>query len=258
MTALDAGTAAAVPLDDHQLAASLAETAGDLLLRVQGSGLVAGKALGATGDATSHQFLVGALAFARPDDRILSEEGSKDDSRHDPRVWIVDPVDGTREFSEGRDDWAVHVALVERHNVIAAAVAMPGLGVTFSTSQPAVLGPIGGPLTILVSRSRPPTVAVAVADALGGTLVGMGSAGAKAMAVVRGEAHAYLHAGGQYEWDSAAPVGVALAAGLHATRLDGSPLVYDQSDPLLPDVLICRREVAEQLLAAIAALAAHS
>ena len=193
-----------------------------------------------------------ALAAARPDDAVLSEEGADDPIRlRSQRVWIVDPLDGTREFSElDRDDWAVHVALWEDGELIAGAVALPAQGITLAT--PAVSPPPPAPSAprIVVSRTRPPAVALQVRDALGGVLVEMGSAGAKVAAVIQGRADVYVHAGGQYEWDSAAPVAVARAAGLHTSRVDGSPLQYNRPDPLLPDVVVCRPELAEAVLAA--------
>jgi 3'(2'), 5'-bisphosphate nucleotidase len=166
------------------------------------------------------------------------------------RVWIVDPLDGTREFSElGREDWAVHVALWQSGHLVAGAVALPVQGITLAT--PTVPAP---PATadkprIVVSRTRPPAIALAVRDALDGTLVEMGSAGAKVASVIRGLSDIYVHAGGQYEWDSAAPVAVARAAGLHTSRIDGSPLAYNQPDPLLPDLVVCRPEFADAVLA---------
>ena len=167
---------------------------------------------------------------------MLSEEAADDAARLTAdRVWIVDPLDGTREYGEGRSDWAVHVALVVDGTVVASAVALPGLAVTLDRRSPAVLAPPhdGGP-RLVVSRTRPPAIAEQVATALGGTLVPLGSAGAKAMAVVRGEADVYLHSGGQYEWDSAAPVGVAAAgraAHLADRRLAAS---LQPGEPLAP------------------------
>lgn len=174
-------------------------------------------------------------------------------------MWVVDPLDGTREFAEGRSDWAVHVALVVEHHPVVGAVALPGDGLVLDTSRPPVVPPAGDRrLRLVVSRTRPPELARSVAERLGADLIGMGSAGAKAMAVVRGEADIYLHAGGQYEWDSAAPVAVALAAGLHASRLDGSPLRYNQPDAYLPDLLVCRTELAAPVLEHCEDLAAAS
>jgi 3'(2'), 5'-bisphosphate nucleotidase len=194
------------------------------------------------------------LRRARPDDAILSEEELNDVARCAvDRVWIIDPLDGTREYSEGRDDWAVHVALALKGAPVAGAVALPGLGITLGTADPPSLSASSGKLRMVVSRTRPPREAEMVSAALDAELVPMGSAGAKAMAVVRGEADIYLHAGGQYEWDSAAPVAVALAAGLHAARLDGSALVYNQPNPYLPDLLICRRELVGPIMAALVA-----
>ncbi len=239
-------------MGDGALAVRLAQGAGDLLLDVRrelaGVGAAARKE---AGDRRSHEWLVAALAEHRPSDAVLSEEGEDDAARLSAdRVWIIDPVDGTREFSElERDDWAVHVALWERGEIAAAAVALPAQGLTLSTAEPPVLPPaLPGPPRLLVSRTRPPRWTGPLAERLGAELVPMGSAGAKAMAVVQGRADVYVHAGGQYEWDSAAPVGVARAAGLHASRIDGSPLRYNQPDPLLPDLLLCRREWAAQLL----------
>ena len=239
-------------MTDAELAIRLAETAGELLLNLRRSGLVTGKALGGAGDAVAHQFLVQALAHQRPDDGLLSEEGAADPARLEKsRVWIVDPLDGTREYSEARPDWAVHVALAIDGVATIGAVAQPDLGLVHACSAATLADCPHAGLKILVSRTRPPEEAEKVAAALGAELVGMGSAGAKTMAVLRGEAHAYLHAGGQYEWDSCAPVAVARAAGLHVSRIDGSPLVYNRADPYLPDLLVCRPDLADQILAAL-------
>ena len=244
---------------DHETASSLATSAGELLLEVRTRDFADAKARKDGGDAAAHRFLVDQLAQRRPQDAVLSEEGADDPVRLSAdRVWIVDPLDGTREFSElDRADWAVHVALWERGELIAGAVALPAEATTFSTATPyEVPARSEGPLRLAVSRSRPPALVTELSAQLGAELVPMGSAGVKAMSVVRGESDAYVHGGGQYEWDSAAPVAVARAAGLHASRLDGSPLRYNQPDPWLPDLLICRPELAEQLLSAIAALPA--
>jgi 3'-phosphoadenosine 5'-phosphosulfate (PAPS) 3'-phosphatase len=239
---------------DARLAARLAHEAGRLLLKVRESG---GPDLGARGDAESNAFLLAELAACRPGDAVLSEEAVDDPVRLGAdRVWIVDPLDGTREYGlPDRVDWAVHVALWERgRGITAAAVSQPALDLVHASddvvpeSKPAPATP-----RILVSDSRPPSFAAAVAADLGAVLTPMGSAGAKAMAVLRGEAEAFVHAGGQWEWDSAAPVGVALAAGLHASRVDGSPLSYNQPHPYLPDLLICREDAAQRLLTAIRA-----
>jgi 3'(2'), 5'-bisphosphate nucleotidase len=239
-------------MTDGDLAAHLAQVAGEILKLVRGSGLVAGKALGAAGDATANQFLVAALREQRPEDGLLSEE-SKDTAERlgKSRVWIVDPVDGTREYGEARADWAVHVGLAVDGVPVLGAVALPDAGVVYRSDAPVVVPPAPERLRMVVSRSRPAPEALRVARALDAELVPMGSAGAKAMAVIRGEADIYLHSGGQYEWDSCAPAAVALAHGLHASRIDGSPLVYNQADTYLPDLLICRREHAEAVLALI-------
>jgi 3'(2'), 5'-bisphosphate nucleotidase len=198
-----------------------------------------------------------ALTRARPDDAVLSEEGKDDQARLTAaRVWIVDPLDGTREFGEvPRDDWAVHVALVIDGEAVAGAVALPAQGVTLSSHPAPVVPPApDGPPRIVVSRTRPPAVATALAEALGAELIEMGSAGAKAASVVQGRSDLYPHAGGQYEWDSCAPVAVAAAAGLHVSRIDGSALRYNRPDPYLPDLLVCRPELADKTLAVIAEL----
>lgn len=240
-------------MTDHDLAAQLAGQAGALLLSLRDAGNLAGAALGAEGDGRANALLLAALAVARPDDAILSEECACDGKRHHAdRVWIIDPLDGTREYAEGRDDWAVHVALVTGGMATVGAVALPALGQLFSSAAPQpVPAALGSTPRLLVSRSRPVPEAARVADTLGADLVPMGSAGAKAMAVVRGDGDIYLHSGGQYQWDNAAPVAVALAHGLHCSRLDGSPLVYNCADPLLPDLLICRPEWAGPVLAVV-------
>jgi 3'(2'), 5'-bisphosphate nucleotidase len=239
--------------DDAAVAADIAENAGKLLLLARSSGLLQGKSLGVAGDLIANAFITTILRQSRFEDGLLSEEEKDNDARlAKQRVWVVDPLDGTREYSENRTDWAVHVALVIDGVPAACAVGLPGLGLTFSTAKPPPLAPPPpGRPRIVISRTRPPEVAHKVAELLGGELFQMGSAGAKAMAVLRGEAHAYVHAGGQYEWDSAAPAGVAAAAGLHVSRLDGSPLRYNQPDPYLPDLVICRPELAEGILKAI-------
>ena len=201
-----------------ELAAHRAEEAGRILLEVRGAGVFSGKALGKAGDQTANQFLVHAIREQRGDDGLLSEEEKDNFERlAHARVWIVDPVDGTREYGEERTDWAVHVALAVDGVPVYGAVALPGLGVVLRSDQPAPLPPANTPLRMVVSRTRPAKEAVAVAEALGAQLLPMGSAGAKAMAVVRGEADIYLHTGGQFEWDSCAPVAVALAHGLHCS-----------------------------------------
>ena len=244
-------------MSDAELAAHLAQVAGRILLDVRASGVFEGKALGKAGDATANQFLCHALRAARPDDGLLSEEEKDDTARCSmSRVWIVDPVDGTREYGEERSDWAVHVGLAIDGVATTGAVALPGLdgGVVLRTDEPAPLPAMADKPRLVVSRTRPAAEAVAVSEAIGGELVGMGSAGAKAMAVVRGEAEIYLHSGGQYEWDSCAPVAVAKAFGLHCSRIDGSPMVYNQQDTYLPDLLICRPEWAERVLAEVSNL----
>ena len=248
--------------DDHRSAARIATEAGELLLGLRAAlddPATDPSALRSEADRSSHDLIIAMLAREYPDDGLLSEEGVDDRARLErSRVWIVDPLDGTREFGEvGRTDWAVHVALAVDGVVMVAAVALPARGLTLSTERPPELAPPRpGPPCVVVSRSRPPLIAQRLAATLGAELVALGSAGAKAMAVVLGDADIYAHAGGQHEWDSAAPVAVAHAAGLHASRLDGSPLRYNQPDPLLPDLVICRPELAAEVLAAVASAAA--
>ena len=274
-------------LDDHALAADLAERAGRLLLELRASGGDPG-ALRNAGDTQSHEFLMAELARARPGDAVLSEEGVDDKARLTAdRVWIVDPLDGTREFGEpGRIDWAVHVALWSRDaaagagDLIAGAIALPAQERVLSTATPmtfpadegaerpdrwgnfrrpsegvpAATSPGPGaqhPLRMVVSRSRASTLVKAVAALIKAELVPWGSAGAKVATVITGENDVYLHSGGFYEWDTAAPVAVARQRGLHVSRIDGSPVVYNQEDPLLPDILVCRPAIAPVLLNAI-------
>jgi 3'(2'), 5'-bisphosphate nucleotidase len=241
--------------NDHEVAARLATEAGRLLLTVREELADAtGAERKAAGDKRSHDYLMEALVAERPDDAVLSEEGVDNPVRLSAeRVWIVDPLDGTREFSElGRTDWAVHVALWQSGELVAGAVALPAQGVTLATPDPAAPPAHTGEPRIIVSRTRPPAIALQVRDHLNGTLVEMGSAGAKVAAVIQGAADVYVHAGGQYEWDSAAPVVVARAAGLHTSRIDGSPLEYNRPDPLLPDLVVCRLEYADAVLAVTA------
>ncbi|WP_057883670.1 3'(2'),5'-bisphosphate nucleotidase CysQ [Tsuneonella troitsensis] len=236
-------------MNDAELAAHLAADAGRILLEVRESGRHHGKDLGRAGDAEANAVLVAALRELRPDDGLLSEEEKDNPLRlNKERVWIVDPVDGTREYGEGRTDWAVHVALAVGGLAEVGAVALPGLGMVLRTDRPQPLAQGAERPRMVVSRTRPAREAVAVCEAIGGELVPMGSAGAKAMAVVRGEAEIYLHTGGQYEWDSCAPVAVARAHGLHCSRVDGSPLVYNRADTYMPDLLVCRPEWSARVL----------
>jgi 3'(2'), 5'-bisphosphate nucleotidase len=239
--------------DDHVLAHDLAEAAGRRLLRLRAEGGDPA-ALRKSGDRLSHEFLVAELALRRPGDHVLSEEAADDPARLTAdRVWIVDPLDGTREFGEeGRTDWAVHVALWERGALTAGAVGLPAQGEVLSTLNPPPLPPAADdPLRIVVSRSRPPAFATAAAEVIGAHTISLGSAGAKVAAVISGEADAYIHGGGFYEWDTAAPVAMARAAGFHASRVDGAELVYNQADLLVPDILVCHPALAERLLEAI-------
>ncbi|MET8002557.1 3'(2'),5'-bisphosphate nucleotidase CysQ [Nonomuraea glycinis] len=245
--------------DDHALAADLATEAGDHLLQVRRrEGFDDPAVLRSAGDRAAHLLLMESLARLRPSDSVLSEEATREE-RMDPRrqsadrVWIVDPLDGTREFAEeGRSDWAVHVALWERGVLTAGAVALPAQGRTLTTAEPPKLPAYdGGRFRIAVSRTRPPEFVQKLAYLVGADLVPIGSAGAKISAVLTGEVEAYVHAGGQYEWDSAAPVAVALAAGAHASRIDGSKLTYNQVDPSLPDILVSLPDLASNLLAGI-------
>ncbi|WP_404338104.1 3'(2'),5'-bisphosphate nucleotidase CysQ [Sphingomonas sp. MMS12-HWE2-04] len=235
-------------MTDAELARDIAEEAGTLLLRIQ-----AECAGGARGDEEANALILARLRAERPDDAILSEESADDLSRlARSRVWIVDPLDGTREFAERREDWAVHIALAIDGAAAVGAVALPRLGCTLSSDAPPTLAPARTPPRMLVSRTRASQLCADVGALIGAEHLGMGSAGAKAMAVVRGEAEIYLHSGGQHQWDNCAPVAVALAAGLHASRIDGSPIVYNAAPTDIPDLLICRAEWAEPVLRAVA------
>ena len=240
---------------DSRLTNLIAQGTGEILKGIRGVGLLRGRELGEAGDDLAQNWIARVLEQHRPGDGFLSEEAADDQSRLDNnRVWIVDPLDGTKEFATGRQDWAVHIALVEDGVPTHAAVGLPDLGVVFKSSDVRhVSGPFAG--KVAISRNRPPAVAEAVADALGFETVKVGSAGAKAMHVLLGDYDAYVHAGGQYEWDQAAPVGVALAAGLHCSRLDGSPIKFNNEDTFIPDLLICRPELAEEILEHAAAYA---
>lgn len=234
-------------MNDHEVAACLAAEAGALLLRIRDQG-------GAAGDQQSNALLLRRLAELRPEDAVLSEESADNPIRLErDRVWIIDPLDGTREYGEPpREDWAVHVALAVGGVATVGAVALPAADLVLHTGEPPRPAPVStGPIRLAVSRTRPPTCVDLLVDKLGAKTVPMGSAGAKAMAVVRGDVEVYAHSGGQYEWDSCAPVAVAAAAGLHVSRLDGSPLRYNQPDPYLPDLLICRPELADTVLAVL-------
>jgi 3'(2'), 5'-bisphosphate nucleotidase len=266
------------PVIDAAFARWLADRAGRLLLQVRADmGYGDGSALKAAGDKAAHDLIRTELARWRPADAVLSEEDDHSriawlDGERSPapperlgasRVWIVDPLDGTREFSEqGRTDWAVHVALWTADSsspscLSAGAVAMPAQHRTIATDHPPAYPPLplsaatGGPIRIAASRTRPPAFVTALAEDIGAELIPMGSAGVKIAAVISGDADAYVHAGGQYEWDSAAPVAVATATGLHASRIDGSALKYNQADPKLPDLVVCRKDLAPRLLAAL-------
>ncbi len=242
---------------DAELATRLAIEAGQLLVEVRANLTERGAAawqLMDSGDLASHRFIVDELALCRPDDAVLSEEGLEDPRRFTAdRVWIVDPLDGTNEYGErGRTDWAVHIALWSSAGFVAGAVSLPALNLVFATDPaPTLVAPTRDRPRLITSRNRNPYAAVIVANALAADAVRLGSAGAKAMAVVLGDADIYVHDGGMYQWDSAAPAAVALAAGLHVSRIDGSPMVFNARDPWLPDLLICRREYADAVLRAL-------
>lgn len=240
-------------MTDNELASDIAKQAGALLLDVRRTSGLEGKALGKAGDARANRLILDRLHAARPEDGILSEESTDDPLRLEKRrCWIVDPLDGTREYSEGRSDWAVHVGLSIDGNPAGGAIALPAQDRILSCQEPPPLPGEAAPPRILVSRTRAPAMAAKIAEALGGTTIPMGSAGAKVAAVMLGDGDAYLHAGGQYEWDNCAPVAVAMAAGLHCSRIDGAALRYNQRDVGVPDLLVCHEERASLLLELIA------
>ena len=234
---------------EHRDAAALAALAGRALMELREAPPAGTRDLGAAGDHMAHHLLVSELNRLYPGDDVRSEEGLEHVA-NEGRLWIIDPLDGTREFRErGRIDWAVHVALSVGGAPAVGAVALPALDMVLSTGAPPDLQPpTGEPPRLVVSRSRPPEVAYDVAEALGAVMVPLGSAGAKIAAVILGDAEVYVHAGGQYEWDSCAPAAVALASGLHASRLNGEPLRYGDPDAWLPDLVVCRPEYASAVL----------
>lgn len=239
-------------LNDATLALRLAQGTGEILKGVRNVGLLRDSTLGDAGDALAQDWIARCLKLHRPEDGMLSEEAADTPERlGKERVWIIDPLDGTREFASGRQDWAVHIALAENGKITQSAVGMPDLGKVFHTRE---VRAVGGPKTnrLVVSRNSPPAIGEFIAKELGMELVTMGSCGAKAVSVILGDNDAYVHAGGQYEWDNAAPVGVAQAAGLHTTRLDGSTPTYNNESPYLPDLLICRPDISDAILAAAA------
>ncbi|UVI40707.1 3'(2'),5'-bisphosphate nucleotidase CysQ [Qipengyuania spongiae] len=239
-------------LSDAELAAALADHAGRILLAIRASGMFEGRALGEAGDKIANQFLTRALRHHRPEDGLLSEESADTRDRLEKRrVWIVDPVDGSREYGERRADWAVHVGLAIDGAPAVGAVALPDLGLVMRSDCPAEVSKSPGRLRMVVSRTRPPAETNTVARRLDARLLPMGSAGAKAMAVVRGEADIYLHSGGQHEWDNCAPAAVATAHGLHVSGIDGAPLVYNRPDTSVPDLLICRKDCASAVFEAL-------
>jgi 3'(2'), 5'-bisphosphate nucleotidase len=243
-----------MPIHDVEAARRAAQAAADVLLELRAAGEFTGRDLGNAGDAAAQRAIVASLGADRPDDVVFSEEAVDDARRLSAdRVWIVDPLDGTREYGEApRHDWAVHVALWERGDLTAAAVALPGLDeILLTEPAPRLPARAAGPVRVAVSRSRPAAESTAVAEALGAELVPLGSAGYKTVAVARGEVDAYVHSGGQYQWDSAAPVAIARAAGLTTCRIDGSPLVYNAPDPWLPDLIVCRPELTDAILDAV-------
>ena len=239
-------------MTDAELAATLAEVAGKIALAVRESEVFEEKGIGGAGDHIANAYLIRAIAAQRPEDGLLSEESKDTGARlGKSRAWIIDPIDGTREYAEGRIDWAVHVALVEDGVPVVGAVALPGSGLVLRSDRVTTVPPPPKRLRMVVSRTRPAREAIDVGRVLGAELIAMGSAGAKAMAIVRGEADIYLHTGGQFEWDSCAPVAVALAHGLHCSRIDRGPLIYNRADIYVPDLLICRLEHVALVMAAL-------
>lgn len=239
-------------LNDATLAQRLAQGTGEILKGVRNVGLLRGTELGKAGDALAQDWIARSLIQHRPNDAMLSEEAEDDLTRLDnSRVWIIDPLDGTREYAGGRQDWAVHIALAENGEIVESAVGMPDLGRVFSSAE---VRAVQGQRTnrLVISQNTTPAIAEFIAEDLGMELVTMGSCGAKAVSVILGDNDAYVHAGGQYEWDNAAPVGIAQAAGLHTSRLDGTPLRYNCESPYLPDLVISRPDRADEILASAA------
>lgn len=242
---------------DHELARTLASTAGEFLVDYQRDGLAAdrwGEWLGADGDAAAHDVIIEQLHSARPDDAWLSEEGRDDPEERSmsERAWVIDPLDGSADFGRGTNEWAVHVALTERGSATAGAVAVPGLGRVFSTDEATAVGSRTDRAPVVVTgRARHWTDGQRVAGALSGELVVCGSAGVKAMLVVAGVADIYVHAGALYEWDVCAPAIVAQAHGLVAVAPDGAELRFNKSRPVVPGVVITHPDLLDATLAAL-------
>lgn len=238
-------------LSDVRLTNLLAQGSGEILKGIRGVGLLRDKELAQAGDELAQNWIARVLAQHRPDDgfyprrpRIIPRGCRKTSVDCRPARWH-------KEFATGRQDWAVHIALVEDGVPLHAAVGLPDLGVVFRSSE---VRAVSGPFSrrIVVSRNRPPEIADYVGKHMDLQTVRLGSAGAKAMKVLLGDVDAYIHSGGQYEWDQAAPVGVAQAAGLHVSRLDGSQHQFNRADTYIPDLLICRKELADDMLGHIA------
>lgn len=240
--------------DDGEFALHLAVEAGKILIELRNSSGLNGKTLGEKGDFLANEFIISNLKKLRPNDGILSEEEKDNFIRLEKsRVWIIDPLDGTLEYSQGRNDFAVHIALAIDGKPKIGAVALPALQEVYTCFDSPILKPANNPLKIVVSRTRAPKEVAIIAEKMNAEIIPMGSAGFKAMAIIQGKADIYFHSGGQYEWDNCAPVAVALGAGLHASRIDGSQFVYNNKNTLVPDLLICRRSLAPEILSLLKA-----
>ena len=251
----------ATPEDDHLLAANLAESAGRMLVDCRSGAagqLLGGSSLAHEGDQRAHLHLLTRLQEARPDDAVLSEEGADDAQRLDSsRLWVIDPLDGSRDYGFGNDEWAVHVGLVEDGKIVAGAVALSALDLLFHTGEgegPACAVDENNPNrrpVIVTARSRVNAEGMLLAHELGADVFACGSAGVKAMLVVNGTADAYVHASPLYEWDVCAPAAVAQSAGLHVSDAAGDPLVFNQARPVVNSFLVCRPELVDDILSAL-------
>lgn len=249
-------------MNDSELSRDVAIEAGRLLLDLRATygdldpaDVDTANRLRKEADRASHLLIADRISAARPDDVILSEEGKDDPARLvADRVWIVDPLDGTFEFGQGRSDFAVHIVLWVRDalsptgaRLVASTVELPAQGLTrtdIDTPDVSFALPTDRPIRIVASRSRAPKWlpdAVAVlADRMGREVevIDVGSVGAKVNEILCGRADAYVHDTGFYEWDVAAPYAVAHRYGLHASHVGGEPIRFNQDPPYVTSLLV--------------------
>ena len=275
--------------NDAELARDVAQAAGQRLIALRRDfGPVDAadrdqiRALRDAADRASHEFILSRLNAERPDDAVLSEEGHdglERDTAH--RVWIVDPLDGTSEFGQGRADFAVHVALWQRDDsagpgtarLVAGCIDLPAQRVTYSSADSGAFASAradtdsdltvhrpGAPVRVVVSRTRPPALAIdperlAAALEVANIEIGavdvlrVGSVGAKVAELLGGRADLYLHDSGFYEWDVAAPLIVAEHYGLRACHLNGTTITFNHRPPWVKDLVVGKPELVAAVVA---------